>query len=40
MNLLLTEEQTMIQDMARRFACEELAPIAAELDQGGAGKYF
>ena len=40
MNLLLTEEQTMIQDMARRFACEELAPIAAELDQGGGREVF
>ena len=28
MNLLLTEEQSMIQDMARRFARSELAPIA------------
>ena len=35
MNLLLTEEQSMIQDMARRFAQSELAPIAAKLDQVG-----
>lgn len=29
----LTEEQVMIQDMARRFAAEELAPHSAEWDQ-------
>ncbi len=34
MNLLLTEEQSMIQDMARKFAGSELAPVAAELDKG------
>ena len=29
----LTEEQSMIQDMARKFAEKELMPIAAEIDQ-------
>ena len=33
MNLSLTEEQMMIQDMARKFADSELAPVAAELDE-------
>lgn len=33
MNLSLTEEQAMIQDMARKFAETELAPVAAELDE-------
>ena len=32
----LTEEQTMIRDMARRFAREELAPHAAEWDRNTA----
>jgi alkylation response protein AidB-like acyl-CoA dehydrogenase len=32
-NLLLSEEQSLIQDMARKFARSELAPIAAKLDQ-------
>jgi alkylation response protein AidB-like acyl-CoA dehydrogenase len=32
-DLLLTEEQSMIQDMARKFARSELAPVAAKLDQ-------
>ncbi|PCI58665.1 MAG: acyl-CoA dehydrogenase [Gammaproteobacteria bacterium] len=32
MNLALTEEQAMIQDMAKKFADSELAPVAAELD--------
>lgn len=40
MNLLLTEEQSMIQDMARRFAQSELAPIAAKLDQVGDRDAF
>jgi alkylation response protein AidB-like acyl-CoA dehydrogenase len=39
-NLLLTEEQTMIQDMARKFARSELAPVAAELDKGNDGATF
>lgn len=34
MDLSLTEEQTLIQDMARKFASSELAPVAAKLDQG------
>jgi alkylation response protein AidB-like acyl-CoA dehydrogenase len=34
MNLDLTEEQKLIQDTARDFARSELAPVAAELDQG------
>ena len=33
MNLSLTEEQIMIQDMARKFADSELAPVAAKLDE-------
>jgi len=32
MDLSLTEEQAMIQDMARKFAEGELAPVAAQLD--------
>ena len=40
MNLLLTEEQSMIQDMARRFAQSELAPIASKLDHGGDREDF
>lgn len=32
MDFALTEEQAMIQDMARKFAETELAPVAAELD--------
>jgi len=33
MDLSLTEEQMMIQDMARKFAESELAPVAAQLDE-------
>lgn len=33
MDLLLTEEQVMIQDMAKKFAETELAPFSAELDE-------
>ncbi len=33
MNFELTEEQRMIQDMARKFAEREIAPVAAELDR-------
>jgi alkylation response protein AidB-like acyl-CoA dehydrogenase len=33
MDLSLTEEQAMIQDMARKFAEAELAPVAAQLDE-------
>lgn len=40
MNLLLTDEQLMIQDMARKFARAELAPIAAKLDQDGDQEAF
>ncbi|QDP01593.1 acyl-CoA dehydrogenase family protein [Thalassotalea sp. PS06] len=32
MNICLTEEQQMIQDMAKKFAESELAPVAAQLD--------
>jgi len=39
-NLLLTEEQSLIQDMARKFARSELAPIAAELDRTGDRNAF
>ncbi len=35
MELALTEEQAMIQDMARKFAEGELAPVAEKLDQEG-----
>ncbi len=35
MDFSLSEEQTLIQDTARAFAKEELAPIAAELDSTG-----
>ncbi len=33
MNFALTEEQQMIQDMARKFAEREIKPVAAELDR-------
>lgn len=33
MHLSLTEEQVMIQDMAKKFAESELAPVAAQLDE-------
>jgi butyryl-CoA dehydrogenase len=33
MNFELTEEQKMIQDMAKNFAEKEVAPLAAELDE-------
>ena len=33
MHLALTEEQQLIQDMARKFAVAELEPIAAQLDR-------
>lgn len=35
MYMALTEEQQMIQDMARKFAQTELEPVAAELDHNG-----
>ena len=34
MNLLLTEEQQMIQETAKRFAESKLAPVAAAIDKG------
>lgn len=40
MDLALTEEQLQIQDIARKFAQSELAPIAAKLDQGGNQEEF
>jgi len=36
MNFELTEEQKMIQDMARKFAEREIKPVAAELDRSHA----
>ncbi len=33
MNYFLTEEQTMIRDLAAQIAREKIAPIAAELDE-------
>ena len=33
MNLQLTDEQSMIQAMAREFAQAHVAPIAAEIDE-------
>ncbi|MAZ87839.1 MAG: acyl-CoA dehydrogenase [Cellvibrionaceae bacterium] len=35
MDLSLTEEQGLIQDMAKKFAETELAPVAAKLDKDG-----
>jgi len=40
MDLSLTEEQSMIQDMANKFAQSELAPVAAKLDQEGDRELF
>lgn len=40
MNLSFTEEQLMIQDMARKFADAELAPVAAELDEKNDQNLF
>ena len=41
MELALSEEQSLIQDSARRFAEAELAPIAASLDTGdGRDQYL
>ena len=40
MDLTLTEDQAMIQDMARKFAQTELAPIAEKLDQQGDRELF
>jgi butyryl-CoA dehydrogenase len=35
MNFQLTDEQKMVQEMARNFAQKEIAPVAAELDAKG-----
>lgn len=35
MDLSLTQEQSQIQDMARKFSETELVPVAAQLDKGG-----
>lgn len=40
MNLDLTEEQRLIQEMTREFAAAELAPLAAELDRGENSEAF
>ena len=40
MNLDLNEEQKLIQQTAREFAAAELAPVAAQLDQGGDQQPF
>lgn len=40
MNLSLSEDQAMIQDMARKFAQSELAPVAEKLDQHGDREQF
>jgi alkylation response protein AidB-like acyl-CoA dehydrogenase len=36
MDLKLTEEHKLLQDMARDFARKEIAPIAAEIDESGS----
>ncbi|MGH2376313.1 MAG: acyl-CoA dehydrogenase family protein, partial [bacterium] len=35
MNFALTAEQRRIQDLARRFAQEEVAPLARQADERG-----
>ncbi|BBB24779.1 acyl-CoA dehydrogenase family protein [Amphritea japonica] len=40
MDMTLTEDQSMIQDMARKFAQTELAPVAEKLDQEGDRALF
>lgn len=40
MDLSLSEEQQMIQDMARRFAEAQLAPFAGKLDKSGDREAF
>ena len=40
MDLSLSEEQLMIQDMAKKFADSELAPVAAELDHHNDQELF
>jgi len=39
-NLLLTEEQSLVKETARKFAQSELAPIAAELDKADNRDVF
>jgi alkylation response protein AidB-like acyl-CoA dehydrogenase len=40
MNFTLTEDQAMIQDMAKKFAQSELAPVADKLDKEGDRALF
>ena len=40
MDLSLNEDQILIQDMARKFAESELAPVAERLDQEGDRERF
>jgi alkylation response protein AidB-like acyl-CoA dehydrogenase len=40
MDLSLNEEQLMIQELARKFADTELAPVAADLDQHNDSELF
>lgn len=40
MDMTLTEDQAMIQDMARKFAQTELAPVAEKLDHEGDRTLF
>jgi len=40
MDLTLTEEQTMIAEVAQQFAQEQLAPVAAQLDEEGDRQLF
>ena len=40
MDLTLTEEQTMIAEVAQQFAQEQLAPVAAQLDEKGDRELF
>ncbi len=39
MDLQLTEEHKMIRDMAREFAQNEIAPVAAHFDETGEFPY-
>jgi len=40
MNLELTEEQSLIQELAREFSKSELEPVSADLDRGGDRQVF
>ena len=40
MDLTLTEDQSMIQEMAKKFAQSELAPVAEKMDQQGDRTLF